>query len=315
MVGWDVTISAAEPGPVSMHAAWRLEAARTAAAAYAPNQRLAALAAAGSVGSGLADRYSDLELDCYWHEPPADRDRLDPIERLGGQVEAFWEFDSDDEEWSEDYRLGPLHVTISNFTVATIERFLDAVTLRADTDPARHMRLAAIQRCCPLAGQELLAGWRARADRYPDALVAAMVRRSLAPDALPGWPARAALASRGDEIAVHALLVAVQQAVLGAMLAVNRVYPPHRLAKWQRHLLAGLTITPDHLADRLHALSRPDDAAVALDQAEDLLAETVRLAETAAGIQLAEFRELLAERRPAVDPPGSPAGPEPVTGS
>lgn len=55
------------------------------------------------VGSGLADRFSDLELDCYWHEPPENRDRLAPIEVLGGQVEAFWEYDADEEEWSENY--------------------------------------------------------------------------------------------------------------------------------------------------------------------------------------------------------------------
>jgi hypothetical protein len=305
-------------GLTNVHAAWRLEVARAAAAAYAPNQRLAAMAAAGSVGSGLADRYSDLELDCYWHEPPADRDRLDPVERLGGQVEAFWEFDSDEEEWSEDYRLGPLHVTISNFTVATVERFLDLVTRQADTDPARHMRLAAIQRCRPLAGLELLAAWRERANRYPDELVAAMVQKSLAPDALGGWAVRAALVSRGDEIAVHTLLVAVQQAVLGTVLAVNRVYAPHRLAKWQRHLLSELTVTPDHLASRLHALTRPADLAVALSQAEALLTDTARLAEAAAGIALTEFRELLAERRPAIDPPAPaapPAPPNPPPGS
>jgi hypothetical protein len=297
--------------PISVHAAWRLEVAAKAAAAYLPNQRLAAIAAAGSVGSGLADQYSDLELDCYWHEPPRDSDRREPVERLGGQVEAFWDYDAGDEEWSEDYVFGALHVTVSNFTVATIERFLDAVTLRADTDPARHMRLAAIQRCRPLAGQELLRDWRDRAGRYPDELVAAMVRRSLAPDALPGWAVRLALASRGDEIAVQALLVAVQQAVLGAVLAVNRVYAPHRLAKWQRHLLAGLTTAPDQLAGRLHALSRPDDLSLVLEAADELLTETVRLAEAAAGITLTEFRELLAERRPAVDPPARGTGTSP----
>src|SRR5450631_3584345 len=62
-----------------------------------PGQR-SRLVADGSgwpVGSGLADRFSDLELDCYWHEPPENRDRLAPIEVLGGQVEAFWEYDAD----------------------------------------------------------------------------------------------------------------------------------------------------------------------------------------------------------------------------
>ena len=158
-----------------MHASWRMAVAERAAAAYAPNQRLAVFAAAGSVGTGRADRFSDLEVDCYWHEPPEDRDRLAPIEVLGGQFEGFWDYDADEEEWSEEYTLGALDVTISNFTVTTIERWLDAVTLRADTDPVKHMRLAAIQQCHPLVGAELAGGWRDRADRYPDELAGAMV--------------------------------------------------------------------------------------------------------------------------------------------
>ena len=87
-------------------------------------------------------------------------------------------------------------------------------------------------------------------------------------------------------IALHALLVRVQQVVFGALLAVNRIYAPHRLAKWQRATLARLTIAPDRLA-------------------EPLLAETVDLAEQATGLRLAEFRELLAERRDVTDPPAA----------
>lgn len=56
--------------------------AERAAAAYAGNGKLAALAVAGSVGAGLADRFSDLELDCYWPSPPGDR--TGPISGLGG---------------------------------------------------------------------------------------------------------------------------------------------------------------------------------------------------------------------------------------
>jgi hypothetical protein len=297
-------MSQGEPGEANVHVSWRMAVAGRAAGAYAPNRRLAVLAVAGSVGSGLADRFSDLELDCYWHEPPENRDRLAPIEVVGGQVEAFWEYDADEEEWSENYQLGGLDVTVSNFTVSTVESWLDAVTLRADTEPVRHMRLAAIQRCRPLLGTELAGAWRDRADRYPDELVTAMVHQSLAPGALPGWSARDALASRGDEIALHYLLVSVQRAVLGAVLAINRVYVQHRLAKWQRHMLAGLAVTPARLADRLHALVSAASAAQALDQAEALLIETVDLAEKRAGVDLGEFREVLSERRETLDPPG-----------
>ena len=55
-----------EASQANVHAAWRMALAGQAAEAYAGNAKLAALAVAGSVGSGLADRFSDLELDCYW---------------------------------------------------------------------------------------------------------------------------------------------------------------------------------------------------------------------------------------------------------
>jgi hypothetical protein len=90
-----------------------------AAAAYAPNQRLAVFAVAGSVGTSRADRFSDLEMHRYWHEPPENRDRLAPIEALGGQIEGFWDYDADEEEWSENYTLGALDLTtISSFLLS-----------------------------------------------------------------------------------------------------------------------------------------------------------------------------------------------------
>jgi Domain of unknown function (DUF4037) len=298
-----MTADAAGTGQENAHVAWRMAVARRAARVYAGNARLAAFAVAGSVGGGLADRFSDLEIDCYWHEPPADADRLAPIEALGGVLGTLWDFDPDDAEWSEDYQLDGLDVTVSSFTTGTVDGWLDAVTLRADTDPVKHMRLAAIQRCRPLTGAELVSAWRERAGRYPDELVAAMVHRALHPGALPGWAAREALAERGDEIAVQALRAAVTQAVLGALLAINRVYPPHRLPKWQQHLLAGLAVAPDRLAGRLHELACTADPGRALAVAAALLAETAALAERTAGIDLGEFREALAERRRSHTPP------------
>ena len=124
---------------------------------------------------------------------------------LGGELQALWDYDHDEEEWSDDYRLGDLEVTVSSFLVSTIDRFVDDVVLRTDTDPVKHMRLAALHRCRPLHGPELISAWQARAV-YPDQLVAAVVERSLGPDVLRGWRAREALAGRGDDLAVHDLL-------------------------------------------------------------------------------------------------------------
>ena len=94
--------SAAEATP---HVEWRLRAALRVAAAYGPAPNLAVVAVAGSVGAGLADRWSDLELDCYWREPASDEDRRKPILVLGADLEGFWDYDEDEEEWSEVYQL------------------------------------------------------------------------------------------------------------------------------------------------------------------------------------------------------------------
>ncbi|MGN6794518.1 MAG: hypothetical protein ACTHJW_19200 [Streptosporangiaceae bacterium] len=301
-----------EPGVPNSHAAWRMDLARRIAAAYRPDAPIVALTVAGSVGAGLADPYSDLELDCYWLEPPSDEDRRHPVEAVGGRMTGFWDYDADDAEWSEDYRLGDLGVTLSNFTVGTVESFLDDVTLRADTSAIKHMRLAAILRCRPLAGESVVDGWRLRAARYPDQLAAAMVRQALTPEVLAGWAGRDALVSRCDDAALHALLSRVECAVLEAVLAVNRVYRPHRFLKWQRALLADLAHGPRDLTARLQRLW-VDPGHEAVDEAEVLLLEVANLATDSTGADLADFLSALGERRPVLEPPvgslGLRAGP------
>ena len=276
--------------------------AERAARAYAGNRKLAALAVAGSVGAGLADRFSDLELDCYWSSPPGDADRTGLIGALGGELTGFWEYDRGDQEWSEDYLLGDLGVTVSNFLTGTVERFLDDVVLNADTSPVKHMRLAALQRSRPLLGAELITSWRARADTFPGELAAVLVQQALDPEVLTGWAARDALASRGDDLAARDLLTRAGHVVVRAVLAVNRVYLPHRQIKWQHHLITGLEVVPERLGGRLESMSA-SPAAEAFRAAEALLEDTVLLAEAHTGADLSSFRHALAQRRRPLDPP------------
>jgi hypothetical protein len=284
------------------HAAWRMEVARRAAAAYTSNPKLAALTVGGSVGAGLADRYSDLELDCYWSQAPTDADRTTPVEALGGKLTQLWDYDADEEEWSEDFQLDELGIAVSNFLTSTIDRWLDGVVRHADTDPVKHMRLAALQRSQVLMGQPLIDSWRAHAARYPDRLVTIMVEQALDPAVLGCWGTREALVSRGDDLAAQALLSRIGYAVAGTVLALNRVYLPHRQLKWQRHLLANLELAPDHLNDRLDALTS-NPAGDAIHAAEQLLNDTVHLAETHSDADLTAFRADLTHRRQPLDPP------------
>jgi len=270
---------AAEATP---HVVWRLRAAERVAVAYGPAPNLAVAAVAGSVGAGLANRRSDLELDCYWREPASDEDRRKPILVLDADLEGFWDYDEDEEEWSEVYQLGPLAVTISNFTVTTVERLLAAVLNDSDLDPVKHYRLAAIGSGRALRGAQALDTWRERLGTYPDALVVAVVEAVLNPDRFPGWTARQALAERGDTIAVHSLLSAVAQGIFSAVLAINRIFQPHQLPKWQRHVLGTLPLRPTRIESRLDDIWHrgPLDA---IAEAEALMYDTIELAEQELG--------------------------------
>jgi Domain of unknown function (DUF4037) len=286
----------------NVHAAWRMDEAERAAHAYGLDAKLGALTVAGSVGTGLADRFSDLEMDCYWLAPPSEFDRLRPIRALGGEREVLWDFWPEGGEWSDDYELGDLHVSISSFLGTTIERFIDDVIVRTDIDPVKHIRLAALKRCRTLLGRELIAALRTRVALYPDELVAAVVQRSLDAEVLRGWAAREALLARGDVLAVHALLARIGHAVFGAVLALNHVYLPNPMFKWQKHLIGELDLKPDQFGARLASLSGTVSLE-ALSAAEALMADTVELVKTGTDADVAAFCEILSERRPGIDPP------------
>lgn len=156
-------------------------------------------------------------------------------------------------------------------------------------------------------GAELISAWRARAG-YPDTLVVAAVERSLGPEVLRGWGSREALADRGDDLAVHDLLSRAGNAVVGAVLALNRVYSPHRAIKWQSHLIGELDVTPERFAERLRLLWTSSNAQ-ALREAEALLADTVQLVQARIDADISSFCDELSRRRRAIDPPSTPHRP------
>ena len=167
-------------------------------------------------------------------------------------------------------------------------------------------RAHASGRAAPLssaARPELISAWQARAV-YPDQLVAAVVERSLGPDVLRGWGAREALAGRGDDLAVHDLLTRAAHAVFGAVLALNGVYSPHRMIKWQGQLTGELDVMPEQFAERLHLLWTSRNAQ-ALREAETLLTDTVQLVKARTDADISSFCEELSQRRRPVDPPSA----------
>ena len=92
--------------------------------------------------------------------------------------------------------------------------------------------------------------------------------------------------------------------MFGAILALNGVYSPHRMIKWQGHLISELDVMPEHFAERLQLL-RTSRNAQALREAETLLTDTVQLVKARTEADISSFCEELSQRRRAIDPPSA----------
>jgi hypothetical protein len=98
--------------------------------------------------------------------------------------------------------------------------------------------------------------------------------------------------------------------VFGAVLALNGVYAPHRMIKWQGHLIGELDVLPEQFAERLRLLWT-SGTAQALREAETLITDTVQLVQARTDADISPFCEELSQRRRPVDPPSAEHRPAP----
>ena len=248
----------------------RLRIAEQAAAAYIANPHVAGVLVAGSVARGLADDLSDIELDVYWAEAPAENEREAAVEGTGWErVYAV----VDEFEWADGYLIDGVKIDTSGFLTSTIDDHLEAALHRGDVDPERQVRITALLDGHPLHGLSIIDAWKARCLVYPETLARAMVEAGL--DLRPRERLEM-LAARDDVFLLHRDIVDNVQGLLDALFGLNRVYTPHPFHKWLEWEGSLLSTVPTNLVPRIRRLLVvPPDAAVAelcalIDQTFDL---------------------------------------------
>jgi hypothetical protein len=264
------------------------------APAYAENPKVAGVLLAGSVARGIADQFSDIEIDIFWHAPPTDEDRRAPIERAGWQ--PIYRH-VDENEWAVGFLIAGVKVDTSQFLVSTLDRWLDDAIVRADTEPEYQVRITAIQHGQPLYGAEMIERWRAKIAEYPAALAHAMVAQyiSFRPRYLLEM-----LAARDDVLLLHQDLLASEQLILSVLMGINRVYAPHPYHKWLDWEIRQLKIAPPDLNRRLRQILRVEPR-MAVDQLHQLIEETFALVERhLPGFDTGAARAVFDERRVVV---------------
>jgi hypothetical protein len=293
---------------------WRQALARQIAPAYATNPKVAAVVVGGSSARGHADRYSDIEIGVFWHEPPADEERRSAVERVGGDLIRLYPYDPAEQVWCDDYTMGRrapdlpgsgVLIELVNYTTAFMESVLADVVERYDTSDLKQSLIAGVCSGIALHGDAVIERWQEAASRYPDELAVRMVNAHALIDHY--WRVEAML-ERNNPGFVYRIFTEVEQKLLHVLLGLNRVY--YFGSKWQDQVVEPFRIAPPDLVARLRRVYHVDPAEGGR-QLATLVEETYdRVEQHLPAVDVGWFRRVFQYRRPAWErpPPGLPCG-------
>jgi predicted nucleotidyltransferase len=286
-------VSAAPPGVVD--AAARVGAlADRLAEAYLEHTKPRAMLLVGSAATGEVDGYSDVDLLLYYDAVPAETGLHTARSAIG--AERFVGTDWPGEGYSERYDVEGIHCQLGHVLIDAWEREIAKVVDELDLDARLVKQLIGLADGRPLHGEQLIAGWRRRAE-YTPRLQRAMVEKHWR--FFPWWYYEEKLLRRDATIWRYEVLAQSAYNLVGVLAALNRIYFSTFEFKRVRSYLGAFDVAPSDLADRLEALFTAD-ARTATLELERLVDET---------------RALVDERFPDIDltiewagnptPPGS----------
>ena len=248
-------------------------AERITAAATTHPEAVAALVA-GSVASGTADEWSDVDLILFYDAWPgaeaiaAVRASLDPSDHvvLGG--------DADGDVYLEQFRVDGVACQLVHQTIDAWRASAATVLVDLDTSSPTQKALGGLHAGVVLHGDAVIAQLRGEA-AYPSALRSAMVRDHR--DVFPLWRLRG-MGSRDAELWQRGQLVAGFENVLGMLAGVNEVYFSTFQLKHTRALVSSFRVAPPDLVDRMErALVAPmHEAVLELERVVDETSAIVR---------------------------------------
>jgi predicted nucleotidyltransferase len=285
---------------------WRRSFAQQLAPTYAANPHVAAVILGGSTARGHADRYSDIEVGVFWHQPPTDADRQSAANAINGDLVRLYPYDPVEEVWSDDYMLGHAHpdqprsgilVEVVHYTTDFLNCTMDAVLQQYDPDELKQNLIAGVVDGVALHNASLVEQWKARAADYPEGLAVAVVKRHAQID--HSWQWEMYLARGGNLMMLNQSYTKIQQQLLHVLLGLNRVY--FFGFKWLDAVDERLILKPHNLLRRMKQVYQVDPSSGANELAA-LVEETYDLVEKQLPqIDVPWLRDVFRYRRPAWD--------------
>jgi predicted nucleotidyltransferase len=170
---------------------WRIALAQKIALIYATVPDIQAIALLGGVARGLGDKYSDLDIACFWNRAPTEAERQNAMLQLepllgtsvfirGFETHSAFPHPEHGLFWEEVAYIGGdvtsgFKIDINHRTIAAMQQILDDVTLHLDTNGHKLETLYSIRRVISLHGASLIEKWQTQANIYPDALAEKLI--------------------------------------------------------------------------------------------------------------------------------------------
>ena len=259
---------------------WRIALARRIAPIYVSHPKVKAILIGGSVGRGIADRYSDVEIGVFWAEPPFEAERKTLAEQVGvvyRERMSSYKFDPchpGEEEADEDIYIGGdkdcgFNVDIKHKTIAAVEQYLAEMF---DHCRPHDNRLAEVlSHSIPLYGQSLVEQWRRKVATYPTELAQKIVQTQLR---FEQWWLCEQFAKEEEMILVQEQFSECLTKIISVLAALNRVYVLE--IKWTDWSIEQLQIAPSNLIHRAKQIFEQAPQ-VAAQQLRQLIEDTYDL--------------------------------------
>jgi hypothetical protein len=138
-----------------------------------------------STARSHADRYSDIEIRVFWHNPPTEAERKWAIDQAGGDLIRMYPFRESKQAWCDDLMIGRkeldqpksgLLVEVTHHTVDYMDVTLRTVLRAYDPDKLKQNLIAGVVEGIPISGSEYIAAWKEQATKYPRELSLAVIR-------------------------------------------------------------------------------------------------------------------------------------------
>lgn len=260
--------------------AWQINLAQKMASLYPAE----VIVIVGSVATGLADAWSDLDLVMYWKDIMPENQRAQLLKAIGADMIEFSYYTATD----DTLRLAPnrFKIEVSHQRLDTMEAIIHAVGQEHDTHPTKLTDIRAFLDGRVLKGDIIAEAWRTQIGMMSTPLKQKLVHQYLLK--LTAHNLLEMIIRRDDALFARALINNWCDMVLKALMAANGLYPPAR-PKHLTHIGKTLGHQPENLSERIQIICNTS-IGEAFEQGKILIYDTVAIIE-GLGYDLSNVRD------------------------